>query len=1281
METYKGMVGIVAGERNKEWLQRALSNRSVRCMDAGGALLKPALSDLQRIAALTVVVDDDLLQDEQGAEALCEWAKNHGAPRQRIIVFCNSSREADDPYLFRLVSDCDVTDIFLAELAGDPAAELDALIDEPMSPMEYERWKTHDSSIWDTEKTGLLGGLFGGGKKKDKKKDKPKKEKKEKAKKGKKALPKKGEGGLPEGNLPGNDLPDSQALPDSGLPDSKGLSDSGLPGMSGNGSGLPGVDLPDSNGHDADLPGSQPLPAADLPGQDGEDTEEEAPAKPKKAKKKGGLFGFGKKDVEPEEAFDEEEDAEEEGLASNGLPMPDDGSEVAEAGSLYGDFDDLEDEEEEAFSDETKAEGGYGSGAMGGAAVEAAYQAQAGKALEEEAVGAMCGAQPTGFEGVVDVEPTGSEGVVDGEPAGVSAAVNAQPAGIAGSYAGMEPAGGMGLVKTAEDAAGAQATAVMPTVGGNAAANGFGPTGTMVMPKVDLGGSGAMPAVGTQATGAIPNVGLQGSGAFATVGAQGSGAMPAVGATGYALSPSESGRMAALGAVAEAAQHAASNDQPTAMDLTDAGVVAGLWDYTMEIMEEIDPAQAKHFAKAEARPAGAGNGIVITFPATDKFSFAKATIKGGTAAVTLEESLRVAAEGMVAHRVVLGVVEEPEDELEEAAVPGGNVPTGSETVVDAQPAGAEGVVGEEPAGNGNVVEDKPAGAENVVDSEPTGLNEVDDSEPTGDSAVDESETVEASGAMGGVAVQAACEAQTGKALEEEATNLVGGAPVEADSEATGLGAVEATDGLTGDPLRVRIADEGGLQGTGAVPTGDKAPVDAQPAGNEGAAENEPAGNEGVVDGQPTGAESIADGEEPAEPAGEDDGASAEAPATEEDSAATEAVKEKEAGEHTDNAASKEEEPMAAQTKTEETKETEAQGGAAAGAPAEGGPRKKRSRNKKRNANRNANMPEHNSKGTFEISFAEEVDEAPVPLPAPPAAPVAAAPTAAALDLADMIARGSQTLTLPTGGGVVSIASIRPGIGCTHTAVACGVSAAELGLAACVALRTRASLNSMARGLADATVINGGHGIRWRGCDFYAWDEQRAYANDYEVCFADCGVLDVHDTGKNSPANLFMNHSKVKCLLTSGAPWDLRLVLDLIQVIDRRELSTWTIGLHSMDLDTERMISAIMGQAAFTDSWRTWRQPFSPSIFVSEGNMPVRGISSFVELMLPALPSSLRSRVEADAEAAEEKGRKQAKKAKKLHAKGKEATEEHEEGKEPKEAKEHKDRKATEGKED
>ena len=310
--------------------------------------------------------------------------------------------------------------------------------------------------------------------------------------------------------------------------------------------------------------------------------------------------------------------------------------------------------------------------------------------------------------------------------------------------------------------------------------------------------------------------------------------------------------------------------------------------------------------------------------------------------------------------------------------------------------------------------------------------------------------------------------------------------------------------------------------------------------------------------------------------------------------------------------------------------------------------KKRNRNRKRSKRARedraaASMPEHASKGTFEISFPD--DEAyDLPSSAAPApSALAPAPAAETFDLVDMIARGTQSLTLPTGGSVVSIASIRPGIGCTHTAVACGVSAAELGVAACVALRTRASLNAMARGLADCMAINGGHGIRWRGCDFYAWDEQRKYANDYEVCFADCGVLDPRDTGKNSPANLFMNHSKVKCLLAAGAPWDLRLLADLLGTIDRREVASWTIGMCSMDDDTEKLVSSIMGTVATEGTWRTWRQPFSPNVYVGNENDPIRGIAAFAELMDPAIPSSLRPRVQADAAAASAKGRKKGKK--------------------------------------
>ena len=1195
METYKGMVGVIASERNKAWIEGALKNRSVRSMEAGGALLKPALSDLQRIAALTVVIDDDLLTEPQAAEALCEWAKNHGAPRQRLIIFSNSSRDADDPYFYRLVSDCDITDIFLAQLSGDPAAALDKLIDEPLSPMEYEQWKTHDPRIWEDKPTGLFGGLFGGGKK-DKKKDK--KEKKEKGKKkAKKGLSKKGEEAVEEDGLGEDGLErDTDSVSDGG-------SESGIANE------LPANDLPG-----AELPAADEPEDEDAMDPNGQGLVRRAGKKDKKKdKKKGGLFGGkGSDDEEPEEEPETLDEEEDEGLASNGLPMPDSSDEPAEAGSLYGDlpeFGDEDDSEDDDIPVDLYGVGDVASDAedaVGGEADNGV--ADAGSLYgfgKEDAAGVAGGEADNGAVGAAGGSGVDAGGAVGGRSSqGSDRRDGGGYAGHAGAGTGAMGIGAVNALGADEVEDAFDKTAVMPAVG-------MSMQGTAAMPVVGgMGGSGAMAAVAASASGAFPAIGA--SGPMPAVGAGVSGQMPAI-------SPSDSGRMMAVAAVAAAAEKAAATDEPTKMDLSDPDTVAGLWAYALEQMETIDASVVKLFKSATARPAAVGNGIVIEFPVSDKFCLMKVSDPESVGGLTLKEGLKLAAEGTVEHSLVLAVGEagDPKTELAEES---------------AEKAGSEAV---EPR-------DGEAEIENPVKG-------------------DEAKGVDAEDAPAAEADNGATDAGNAQGLGKKEAGLVGGG--EADNGGADAGSVEgvdagnAADGRSsqGSDRREGAVDAGNVEGA----VGGEAAADSETAEKAVDAVEDPKAEVTVEAAKAVGSEAV-------EPRDAEAAAIANPVNHEEKNG-------KEAPGH-----DKEEEPMAKEAK-ETSNESKAKGGTIVADPkaelaeesaekagsgvlerrdAEGnadgeGNGKKRNRNRKRNKRARedraaASMPEHASKGTFEISFPD--DEAyDLPSSAAPApSSLAPAPVAETFDLVDMIARGTQSLTLPTGGSVVSIASIRPGIGCTHTAVACGVSAAELGVAACVALRTRASLNAMARGLADCMAINGGHGIRWRGCDFYAWDEQRKYANDYEVCFADCGVLDPRDTGKNSPANLFMNHSKVKCLLAAGAPWDLRLLADLLGTIDRREVASWTIGMCSMDDDTEKLVSSIMGTVATEGTWRVWRQPFSPNVYVGNEDDPIRGIAAFAELMDPAIPSSLRPRVQADAVAASAKGRK---KGKKKHHKG------------------------------
>ena len=208
-------VGVICSSRHDGWIESALGDRpiAVTCQD-GEIDIEAALEYHHGLASPVVVVDDDLLADEESAEGLVRWAKTHGAPATRIVVLVDSTRSGDDPYLYRLVSDANVTDLLIAAEEGDPARRLAELVDHPAAPLEYDRWKTNDESMWAPRRKGLLGGLLGGGKKKERPGGG---EDAKKAKADRKAAKKRGkrkrveEGGAAE---PGSSLPEPKRGPE-----------------------------------------------------------------------------------------------------------------------------------------------------------------------------------------------------------------------------------------------------------------------------------------------------------------------------------------------------------------------------------------------------------------------------------------------------------------------------------------------------------------------------------------------------------------------------------------------------------------------------------------------------------------------------------------------------------------------------------------------------------------------------------------------------------------------------------------------------------------------------------------------------------------------------------------------------------------------------------------------------------------------------------------------------------------------------------------------------------
>ena len=233
-----------------------------------------------------------------------------------------------------------------------------------------------------------------------------------------------------------------------------------------------------------------------------------------------------------------------------------------------------------------------------------------------------------------------------------------------------------------------------------------------------------------------------------------------------------------------------------------------------------------------------------------------------------------------------------------------------------------------------------------------------------------------------------------------------------------------------------------------------------------------------------------------------------------------------------------------------------------------------------------------------------------------------------INYSDFMPKRKAELTLPSAESVVSIASIRGGIGSTHTAVCCGIAAAKIGASVAVAMRTAKSVACMHETLEDTVSIPGTHGIRWRGCDFFPWEEQRAHSHDYDLVIADCGCIDLNEVGRNSATNLFLNHSKVACMLASNSPYDLYLLCEKLKGVNCRQAANWVIGLHScdtaMELSISDMLAGIAGLQLDEARSHMWRQPFQPSLYTDN---KLKQPGAYEKLIRSALPSTFRKHID------------------------------------------------------
>lgn len=180
MANEENRVGVISCADHAEWFAETLAGR-LAAVDGVGGSIEEQLDYYQRAMNRIVVIDDDVVYgNKQAEDIIVNWVKTQGSPRVRLIVFCDNDRTADDPFFYRLVSDADVHDILLTSEAGDEQAALLALIEEPATQLQYGRWKTNDTSIWEEKKKR---GLFSFSRKKKKSAKKEKAEKKTKGNK------------------------------------------------------------------------------------------------------------------------------------------------------------------------------------------------------------------------------------------------------------------------------------------------------------------------------------------------------------------------------------------------------------------------------------------------------------------------------------------------------------------------------------------------------------------------------------------------------------------------------------------------------------------------------------------------------------------------------------------------------------------------------------------------------------------------------------------------------------------------------------------------------------------------------------------------------------------------------------------------------------------------------------------------------------------------------------------------------------------------------------------
>ena len=205
---------------------------------------------------------------------------------------------------------------------------------------------------------------------------------------------------------------------------------------------------------------------------------------------------------------------------------------------------------------------------------------------------------------------------------------------------------------------------------------------------------------------------------------------------------------------------------------------------------------------------------------------------------------------------------------------------------------------------------------------------------------------------------------------------------------------------------------------------------------------------------------------------------------------------------------------------------------------------------------------------------------------------------------------------PSAKTIVAVGALRPGIGCTHLAVALGIELASCNRSAAVALRDRAQLNRMGAVLDGTKPIEGG-GFSYRGCDFYYWSDQRRFAANYDYAVADCGVVDLDDEDLSGPSALF-KRARLQAFVVSGAPWDLAAISDVLAKYRKDDLARFrwcTFGAASQTTEAiRRSLAGFFGEGFDA----VFPIPYRANLFTS----PKSQLEHYSRLLKPVLPDSV-----------------------------------------------------------